>query len=219
MSEQILFKQYRKLEKGEFFCVGVDTAAGGIDNCVAQFLSKTKLDVPIVFAANITANEMTPIIYQALNNIYDKTEVRPCVAYERNNGGVFEMERLARMNRDSKYSIFEMFEYGTNANRIPYKIGWETNSATRDKMLIDLKEAIDKQLIRIYDETTIQELFSFIVVQLKTRWKAAANVGYHDDMVMSLAISWQLFLTQHPIDNVAETDLPDNNLFDDDGYY
>ncbi len=171
MAITTLYKQYRKLEKGEFLVVGVDTAAGGIDNCVAQFLSKTKLDVPIVFSANITANEMTPIIYQALNNIFDKTQTRPCVAYERNNGGQFELERLSRMNRQDKYSIYEMFEYGTNNNRIPYKIGWETNSATRDKMLIDLKEAVDKQLIGIYDETTIQELFTFIVIQLKTRWK------------------------------------------------
>jgi len=217
--ENVLFKQYRALEKGEFICVGVDTAAGGIDSCVGQFLSKNKLDVPIVFAANITANEMTPIIYEALNNIYKLTEVRPCVAYERNNGGVFEMERLARMNRQDKYTIFEMFEYGTNANRIPYKIGWETNSATRNKMLIDLKEAIDKKLIRIYDETTIQELFSFIVVQLKTRWKAAANVGYHDDHIMSLAIAWQLFLTQQPLETVNETDLPKVQLFDEDGFY
>ncbi len=40
-------------------------------------------------------------------------------------------------------------------------LGWDTNSATRPAMLQQLKEAIDKHLIRLYDETTVQELFSY----------------------------------------------------------
>ena len=43
-----MLNRYRKIEPGEQIVVGVDTAAGGTDWCAAQFLSKTKLDVPIV---------------------------------------------------------------------------------------------------------------------------------------------------------------------------
>ena len=43
-----MLTRYRELNPGEFFVIGVDTAAGGSDYCAAQFLSKTKLDVPIV---------------------------------------------------------------------------------------------------------------------------------------------------------------------------
>ena len=107
-----IIRQYRELKQGEFFVVGVDTAAGGIDNCVAQCMSKTVGDVPVVYAENVTATEMTPKIKSLLEAIYDKTGVRPCVAFERNNGGVFELERLARMNKNDKYVIFEMPNYG-----------------------------------------------------------------------------------------------------------
>jgi hypothetical protein len=69
--------------------IGVDTAAGGSDYCAAQFLSKTKLDVPIVYHSHTLASEMTPVLQEELERIYDLTRVPPVIAYERNNGGVF----------------------------------------------------------------------------------------------------------------------------------
>jgi hypothetical protein len=216
-----IIRQYRPLKRGEFFVVGVDTASGGIDSCVAQFMSKNNSDVPLVYSEQVTATEMTPKIKAILEKVHDVTGVRPCVAFERNNGGVFEMERLARMNKSDKYSIFEMFNYGTNISQDldTYKVGWETNSATRPKMLSDLKEAIDHQLIGLYDKRTIEELFSFIIVQGKSRWKATADIGKHDDHVMSLAVTYQLFQTQEPSGDVSLVDLPREDYFDSRGFY
>ena len=183
---------YRKIERGEQIVVGVDTAAGGTDWCAAQFLSKTKLDVPIVYHDKKLATEMTPILFAELERIYDIADIPPLIAYERNNGGVFEMERLAALNKMNKYTIFTMPTYGSIDNPEAKKLGWDTNTATRPKMLADLKEAIDKRLIRLYDKATVSELFSFIVVQTSTAWKAQAEKGANDDLVMALAIAWQL---------------------------
>jgi hypothetical protein len=193
-----MFKRYRNLELNEFVVVGVDTAAGGTDYCAAQFISKNNLDVPLVYHAKTLATEMTPHLHLELEAIFDKTKVRPVVAYERNNGGVFELERLASLNRLNKYKIFSMPTFGGISNGLPTKIGWDTNTATRPKMLADLKEAIDKRLLKIYDKQTVEELFSFIVVQTSTTWKAQAESGAHDDLVMSLAVSWQLYQEEQP---------------------
>ncbi|MHB8483966.1 MAG: hypothetical protein ACYDBV_14810, partial [Nitrospiria bacterium] len=183
---------YRKLDKGEFIVVGGDTAAGGSDYCVSQFLSKTRLDVPLIYHKRTLATDMTNEIFPVLERIFDQTGVKPLVAYERNNGGLFEMERLAALNRNGKFDIFRMPTYGNTTNEISQKLGFDTNTATRPKMLSDLKEAVDKRLITIYDKATIEELYSFIVVQTSTSWKAQAESGAHDDLVMSLAIAWQL---------------------------
>ena len=191
-----MLKRYRNLDHGEFIVVGVDTAAGGTDYCAAQFLSKTKLDVPIVYHKHTLATEMTPTLQQELERIYDVTQVAPVVAYENNNGGIFELERLASLNRLNKYKIFTMPQYGAIQNGQPTKLGWSTNTATRPKMLTDLKECIDGHLIRLYDKKTIEEMFSFIVVQGTTTWKAQAEQGGHDDLVMSLAIAWQLYQSE-----------------------
>lgn len=188
-----MFKQYRKIERGEFIVCFTDTAAGGLDRTAAQFLSKTRIDVPLVYHSATTTTEFTNKCSDVLNKIFDVTGVKPVVAYERQNGGAFEMDRLAAMNYANKYKVFKMPEYGKEILNETIRLGWDTNSATRPKMLQDLKNAIDNRLLRIYDRQTINELFSFIVVKTSSSWKAQAERNAHDDLVMSLAGAWQLY--------------------------
>lgn len=204
-----MLNQYRKLDRDEFIVVGVDTAAGGTDYCAAQFLSKTRLDVPIVYHQHTLASEMTPTLMTELEYIYDETGVMPVIAYENNNGGIFELERLASLNRKNKYKIFTMPTYGSITNPQSSKLGWNTNTATRPKMLADLKECIDGHLIKIYHKRTIEEMFSFIITQTSTTWKAQAESGGHDDLVMSLAIAWQLYQSEQAPQATWQTPISD----------
>jgi hypothetical protein len=206
-----MIRQYRSLTPGEFITVGVDTSAGGVDYCAAQFLSTDNLDVPLIYHDKILATEMTPIMLQMLERIYDITGIKPCVAYERNNGGVFELERLASLNRHNKFSIYESKPFGMVNNSEAKIIGWNTSAATRPKMLADLKEFVDKHLLTIYDEPTLKEMFSFVVVQTSSSWKAQAEKGSHDDLVMSLAIALQLYLTEHKPHTVVNKSVVVNN--------
>lgn len=187
------FRFYRKPERGEFFVVFADTSAGGLDYSACQFLSKTRIDVPIVYHTKKLATEMTNEIFPALERLYDVTGIKPTVAYENNAGGIFELERLATLNRLSKFNIFKMPNVGHVDNPESNKLGWSTNSATRPKMLADLKDAIDHKVLTVYDKPTINEMFSFIVSQTSSSWKAQAEQGAHDDLIMSLAGAWQLY--------------------------
>lgn len=198
------FRRYRQPETGEFFCVFADTAWGGNDYCAVQFLSKTKLDVPVVFHSKITATEMTPQIHLELEKIYDATQIKPVIAFERNNGGVAEIERLATLNRNGKYTIYqEKTNIGATVTTASSpKLGWTTSSATRPVMLSMLKEALDTRLLRLYDRPTVNEMFSFVVVQTSSSWKAQAESGAHDDLIMSLAGAWQLYQTEQPEQNL-----------------
>jgi len=221
-----MFKQYRPIERGEFIVVGVDTAAGGGDYTAAQFLSKTKLDVPLVYHSPIITTEFTNLLVPVLEKIYDKTGIKPVVSYERNNGGAFEMDRLLAMNRFNKYDLFKMPTFGREDPPEAVQYGWSTSSSTRPKMLQDLKQAIDKKVIRIYDKETINELYSFVVVQTSSFWKAQADKGAKDDLVMALAISYQVSLfAKEPVSEKKAQEyfeqLEDlhKKLFDDQGFY
>lgn len=189
-----MLKQYRPLKPYEFLVCGVDTAAGGNDYCAAQFISKTYLDVPMVIHSNLPITAVTPTIHNELERVYNETQLQPVVAYERQNGGVFELERLATLNREGKYKIYTMPTYGSINNAEVSKIGWDTNTATRPKMLQDLKQVIDTKAIRLYDKQTVKELFTFII---NKQGKPEAEDNSHDDLVMALAIAWQLYQTEN----------------------
>lgn len=188
-----MFRQYRQIEQSEFILCAVDTASGGLDNTAAQFLSQTRIDVPLVYSSNVTTADFIPKLASILEKIYDMTKVKPVVSIERQNGGSFLIDRLAGINLAGKYEIFQMPRYGNIENTEAVKLGWDTNSATRPKMLQELKDAIDKRTLTLYDKPTINEMFSFIVVQTSSSWKAQAEQGAHDDLVMALAIAWQMY--------------------------
>jgi hypothetical protein len=185
-----MLRRYRTYQRGEFIVVGVDTSAGGADYTSAQFLSKTHLDVPVVIHDQKSITAITPFIHDELEKIYTDTGLQPMIAYERQNGGLFELERLGRLNRNGKYTLFTMPTYGSTENSDPNKIGWDTNTATRPKMLQDLQDAINGKVITLYDPPTVKELFTFII---NKQGKPEAEENAHDDLVMSLAIAWQLY--------------------------
>jgi len=195
-----MFRRFRPYQKGEFFVVAADTSWGGTDYCAVQFLSKTNLDVPVVYHSKVLATEMTPLIHLELEKIYDQTQVKPVVAFERNNGGTAEIERLATLNRNGKYTIYvEKSRVGdTRTMEDTTKLGWTTSSSSRPIMLQMLKEAIDNRLITIYDKPTVNEMFAFIISQTSSSWKAQAEQGAHDDLIMALAIAWQLYQSENP---------------------
>lgn len=212
-------RQFREITPQEFILVFADTSAGMGDYCAVQFLSKTHIDVPMVYHTKSIATEMTNAIYPILEKIYDITGIKPVVAYERNNGGLFELERLAALNRLGKYDIFKMPNSGRIDNPEPTKLGWDTNVATRPIMLQGLKEAVDNKLLRVYDKQTITELYSFVLVQTTSTIKAQAERGAHDDLVMSLAGAWQMYQQCETPQINYDEDLPDDTQKFAGGFY
>ena len=192
-----MLRVFREPEKGEFFVVGGDTAQGGEDSNFVQFISKTRGDVPIVLQMSGVATEMTPELRIALEWIYDKTEVKPVVAIERQNGGASEMHNLSKSNQAGKYRVYKAKNEDAETQE---KLGWDTNSLTRPKMLGEWLTAFDSHLIKIYDKETIEQHQTFIV---NKNGRPEADSNTHDDAVMSLAIAWQLYQTEIPLGNMS----------------
>lgn len=187
------FRLYRQLEKGEFIVIFEDTAQGGIDKNFAQFMSKTRMDVPLVMSMNGVAAEATPFLHQAAEWVFDQTGVKPVVAIERQNGGASEMHNLMLMNRSGKYDLYRAINPETGQRT--EKLGWDTNETTRAKMIGEWKIAYERRQISIYDEETQKHHKTFIT---NKRGKPEAAPNTHDDGVMSIAGAYQLLLTENP---------------------
>lgn len=194
-----MFRIYRELEKGEFILLFVDTAGEGSDFNAGHCLSKNRLDIPIVLHYEGSIVDVTPQIKILLEWIEKETGVKPCVAYETNNGGGYELERLNRLNTLQKYTIYYQYKLDTEGNLVRSdKMGWNTNSATRPVMLSGVEDLMNNQLVVIYDEPTINEGFSFVKKKTPSGWRAEAESGATDDLIMALAGVWQLYQTENP---------------------
>ncbi len=188
-------------KRGEFFIVFVDTAGEGSDLNSGQFLNKSNLDIPLVLSFEGSIVDVTPKLKTALEWLYDVTGVKPVVAYETNNGGGYELERLSRINTDQKYTIYYQYKLDAEGQLVKSdKMGWNTNSATRPVMLSGVEEVINNHLVVIYDKETVTQMFSFVKKKTVSGWKAQAETGAKDDHIMSLAGVWQLSQTEKPIE-------------------
>lgn len=200
-----MFSRFAEFERGEAIVVGCDTAMGAGDYCVAQFLTRPlrTVDNPVqklVYRSREAAPAMTDTLVEELEYIFKATGIKPIVAYERNNGGAFEMERLASLNKLHAFEVFRMPTVGRIDAPDAVRLGWDTNTVTRPAMLADLKDLIDRKAIRLADPATVSELFSFVNVRTSTAIKAQAESNAHDDCIMALAIAWQVHkLSQRPV--------------------
>lgn len=214
--DQEMFTYYRELVKGEFILFFVDTAGEGSDYNAGQGLSKERLDIPLVLHYKGSITDVTPKLKILLEWIADVTGVPPCVSYETNNGGGYELERLQRLNKQQKYVIYCQYKLNPEGKLVRTdKIGWNTNGATRPAMLTGVGELVNNRLVTIYDPATINEMFSFVKHQTPSGWKAEAEVGTFDDTIMALAGVWQMYQTEEPTQRLDDlirmmprTDIP-----------
>ena len=221
-----MFRQYRNIAPGEYLLCALDTAQGGGDSTAMQVLSHTYADVPIVYESEESTDKFIPGLSRFLEAVADSTGVRPLIAPERQNGGMFLAERLSEMNMSGKYKMFKMPTIGKEEHdkKEPTRLGWDTNGATRPKMLQELQTAVDRSTLIVYDTQTLRQCLSFI----KTRsGRPEAEKLKHDDLVLSLAIAWQLYqltgppevLTHLPGGTAQPAKLPDFEILDDNGFY
>lgn len=205
-----MFRRYRNYQAGEFYVVGVDTAWTGTDYVAAQFLCKTSREQVTVYHTNkVSMTLATQALHEELERIFDITKVKPVIAIETNNGGEGWLEVMNLLNRNGKYTLYRRKNHiaSINPTEDSDDFGFTTNSATRPRMMGDLKEAVDAgpHFITIPDKQTITEMFSFIV---NDKGKPVAEQGAHDDLIMSLAIAWQLYQSENPISMPKRTREP-----------
>jgi hypothetical protein len=211
-----MFKYYRKLNRGEFIVIGYDMAMGGDDYCSVVPISKTNVDVPFIYNSQETATTTTNKLLPQLKIIYEQTGVKPVLAPETNNGGIYEINRMLNSPEAMYFTMYKpKTGFGTTDVDMGEKYGFTTSSMTRPKMLEELKNAIDNKLIGIRDRDLINQMYSFIIKRSPSGWKPQAEHGQHDDLVMGLAIAWQLYQTETPVKPFYSYDMPKYQPKDD----
>lgn len=183
---------YRELEANEQFVVFADPADSH-DYCAAVAFSKKHYDCPLIFNMVMESSQFGYDLFYLCKFIYNRTNVWPKLAVERNTGQatIFVLKQL------NYPDLFRMVDFSSTTTHEGGQIGWVTSGAltgtgeltgTRRKMLDDLALAIKQKMITLYDEEQIRQMMAFMIV----KGRAQAKRNQHDDLTMATAGVWQV---------------------------
>lgn len=166
------------------YVIGADVAEGtGGDFSVATIMDIETTTTVARWRGDCEPHEFGEILEQ-LGRYYNDA----LIACEINNHGLTTVQRLRDLHYPALYrretGLDERFEEFTS------HLGWKTDRKTKSLMINGLAEAILNQQIVDKDKTFILECMSYVI---DDRGRTNAQIGMHDDTVISTAIALQVF--------------------------
>lgn len=166
------------------YVIGADVAEGiGGDFSVATIMDVDTTETVARWRGDAEPAEFGEILEQ-LGRYYNNA----LIACEINNHGLTTVQRIRDMHYPNLYrrekGVDERFEEFTS------KLGWKTDRKTKPLMINALSEAIYTGQLQDYDHTFIRECMEYVV---DDRGRTNAQLGAHDDTVISTAIALQVF--------------------------
>ena len=165
-------------EQGVPYVIGGDTAGTGSDYFAAQILdNRTGDQVAVLHRQQMGEREYGEQVY-CLGKYYNTA----LTAIETNYSTYPEMV-LEELNYPRLF-IREYLDNYTGKRKEAF--GFNTNSVSRPLIIDELKDLVKHHIDCIHDYETLGEMLVFIY---NDQWRPEAEVGEHDDLVMSLAIA------------------------------
>lgn len=110
-------------------------------------------------------------------------------AMEINNkcGGIVLATAVGAINYPN---IYKQESLDSGQERQKQKVGWETNSKTKNTMLFDFRRDYNDGLIKIYDVDVLKEMKAYTNNDLRENTTGLAT--RHFDLLMAVCIAWQM---------------------------
>lgn len=178
--EKGIIKIYEYPENRVPYVIGGDTAGEGSDYFTAHVIN------------NITGKQVATLKQQQNEIEYVKQIYCLGMFYNQalvgleNNFSTYPTQKLMELNYPNQYVRKKEDQYN---NKYEKSFGFRTSAITRPLILGILQEIVHDDIEAIKDIETLQEMLTFIV---NNKGRAEAEEGYHDDLVMALAISYYI---------------------------
>lgn len=164
------------------YVLGGDTSGDGSDFFTAHVIN------------NITGKQVAKLKKQFDEIEYTKQVYCLGIYYNRAliglevNFSTYPTNKLDEM----KYpNLYVRDKEDTYENKLDKKLGFKTTTITRPLILADLQAIVLNEIDKIVDKETLQEMLKFIK-NMEKKGRPEAEVGYHDDLVMGLAITYYI---------------------------
>lgn len=189
------FKLFKEFDPSHRYASGHDVAGGvGLDSSTSVFIDFEQFPAQVV--GTFHNNLIRPDVFG--DEIHRQSEVFGycLVAPEKNNHGHTTIARLRQLEAD----IFITPKKDTIILASTAKeYGWHTNAMTKPKMLFALSKAIQNGHLALNDEELISELKSYTRNDLIDKEEDPRLTTRHFDLLIALAIAWQMkdYATYH----------------------
>ncbi len=178
--EKGTIKIYEYPENRVPYVIGGDTAGEGSDYFTAHVINNITGKQVAVLKQQQNEIEYVKQIY-CLGMFYNKA----LIGLE-NNFSTYPTQKLMELNYPNQYVRKKEDVYN---NKYEKSFGFRTTNITRPYILGQLQEIVHDDIEVIQDIETLREMLTFIV---NDKGRAEAEEGYHDDLVMALAISYYI---------------------------
>lgn len=198
---------YGEAEEGHKYILSCDPAKDGRDYFALHVIDITKFPFKQVACGKLQIDYLLmPEFIFELANMYNTA----FTIIENNEGAGQSIADTLRRDFEYENLYFDRDGKGDTFKKYP---GFRTTAKSRNQLLETLKLLIENNKLEIRDEDTIFELQRFVLL----RKKFQAEDGFHDDLVMSLAIAFCLFNNINnfeDIKKVSESIYSDNSSVD-----
>lgn len=184
------FKIFKEYNPAHRVAGGMDIALGvGLDSSTSVFIDFGVMPYQVI--GTYYSNTIKP------DNFGDEIArqgriLGEClVAPEKNNAGVATIGRLKQIYPMSRIHATRRKFEAIEAPELS-EFGWDTNNATKPKMLNDLAEAIENGWLQLNDEDLIREIKGYTRNDLMDRDVDPRMVTRHFDFVIACAIAYQM---------------------------
>ena len=191
-------KIYKKFISGHQYVCTVDPSKDGIDKFVVNFTDITSFRLEQVATANL---DIDYLLMPEILNEWLKIYGNPFLIIENNEGaGQSVADQMVLTYEYSNIHYDKNLNVKNNVKARKKYPGFRTTVKTRNLILKTMKTFFDNGNLTIHDADTINQLFSFILIDGKYQ----ADQGSHDDCVMSLALVFVLFINVKNITDMKE---------------
>lgn len=169
-------------ELNEPFVIGADPSEGltGGDPAAAVVLGARSMEHVATYHGWVSPEEFARVLFH-LGLFYR----RAMIGCESNGPGLVTNLKLKEMSYPQLYRR-QSFDY--RIRKTTGKVGWDTNSKTREILLADQRQSISDGSLLTFDKDYLQECLAF----KKQGKKYQAESGAHDDLVMAMGIAIQM---------------------------
>ena len=197
-------KIYEDVEKGYPYVLSGDTAGEGSDYFTGHVLNNTNGKQVAVIKQEFDEIEYTRQMY-CLGKYYNNALIGIEANYT-----TYPIQELERLQYPKQY-VREKEDTYTKKHDKAY--GFKTTSITRPLILGELQTIMKELIELIVDVDTLKEGLTFIKNE---KGRAEAQQGYHDDLIMGLAIAYYI-RTQQSMKATTKQKMKRDNMYKDFG--